>query len=121
MQDARCGVATSDVLPHLATASVVGFGLWLQEIEEWPYLVVGLGDVAHCCPAVDEVVVAAADAAAIDDPCLGEVSDDSLGGPLGDSDLDRDLPERDVDVLGDADEHLRVVGQEGPRSWVTVT
>ena len=83
-------------------------------------LAVGLGDVAHRCPSVDEVVVAAADTAAIDDLCLDEVSDDSLRGPLGDSDLDRDVPERDVDVLGDADEHLRVVRQESPGSWVTV-
>jgi hypothetical protein len=55
---------------------------------------VGLGGVAHCCVSVDEVVVAAADAAAIDDLCVDEVSDDSLRGPLGDSDLDRDVPER---------------------------
>jgi hypothetical protein len=101
--------------------SWVGFGLLLEEIEEWPDLVVGLGGVAHCCPAVDEVVVAAADTATIDDPCLDEISDDSLRGPLGDSDLDGDLSERGVDVLGDADEHLRVVRQEGPGSWVIVT
>ena len=82
---------------------------------------VGLCVVAHRCPAVDEVVVAAADAAAIDDLCLDEVGDDSLRGPLGDSDLERDLPERGVDVLGDADQHLRVVRQEGPGSWVIVT
>jgi len=91
-------------------------GLGPEEIEEWPDLMVGLGGVAHCCVSVDEVVVAAADAAAIDDLCVDEVSDDSLRGPLGDSDLDRDVPERDVDVLGDAQEHLCVVGQEGPRS-----
>jgi len=66
-------------------------------------------------------VVAAADPAAIDDLCLDEVGDDSLRGPLGDSDLVGDLPERDVVVLGDADEHLRVVRQEGPGSRVTVT
>ena len=77
---------------------------------------VGLGGVAHRCPAVDEVVVAAADAAAIDNPGLDEISDDPLGGALGDSDLDGDVPERDVDVLGDADEHLGVVGQECPGS-----
>ena len=79
-------------------------------------MTVGLGGVAHRCFAVDEVVVAAADAAAIDDPGLDEVGDDSLRGPLGDPDLVGDLPERDVDVLGDADEHLRVVRQEGPGS-----
>jgi len=82
---------------------------------------VGLGVVAHRCRAVDEVVVAAADAAAIDDLRLDEVSDDSLRGPLGDSDLDGDLSERGVDVLGDADQHLRVVRQECPGSWVIVT
>ena len=49
-----------------------------------------------------------------------EVSDDSLRGPLGDSDLVGDVPERDVDVLGDADEHLSVVRQEGPGSGVIV-
>ena len=36
---------------------------------------------ASAAPAVDEVVVAAADTAAIDDLCLGEVSDDSLRRP----------------------------------------
>src|SRR6476620_669133 len=35
----------------------------LEEIEEGPDLMVGLGGVAHRCPAVDEVVVAAADVA----------------------------------------------------------
>ena len=94
----------------------VGFCLGLEEIEEWPDLEVGLGGVAHRCAAVDEVVVAAANAAALDDLFRDEVSDDSLRGPLGDSDLDRDVPERDVDVLGDAQEHLCVVGQEGPGS-----
>ena len=94
----------------------VGFGLSLEEIEEGPDLMVGLGGVAHRCAAVDEVVVSAADAAAVDDPFLDEVSDDSLRGPFGYSDLVGDVPERDVDVLGDADEHLRVVCQEGPGS-----
>ena len=79
-------------------------------------MLVGLRDVAHRCLSVDQVVVAASDTAPIDDPCLDEFSDDSLRGPLGDSDLDGDVPERDVDVLGDAEEHLCVVRQEGPGS-----
>lgn len=91
-------------------------GRRLEEVEEWPDLEVGLGGMAHRCLAVDEVVVAAADAAAIDDLCFDELSDDPLRGAFGDSDLDSDLPERDVDVLGDAEEHLSVVRQEGPGS-----
>jgi hypothetical protein len=86
----------------------------LEEIEEWPDLVFGLGGMTHGRFSVDQVVVAPADATPVDDFCLDEVGDDPLCGPLGDPDLFSDVPQPDVDVLGDAEKNLRVVCQERP-------
>ena len=74
----------------------------------------GLGGMPHCRLAVDQVVVAAADAAAVDDFRLNEVCDDPLGCPFGDPDPFSDVPEPDVVVLGDAEKNLCVVGEERP-------
>ena len=92
----------------------------MEEIEEWPDLMFGLGGMPHCRVSVDQVVVTAADTTAVDDPRLDEVCDDSLRGPFGDPDPFSDVPEPDVDVLGDAEKNLRVVCQERPRRRVVV-
>jgi hypothetical protein len=73
-----------------------------------------LGGVAHLDVAVDRVVVSAPDAFAFDEPCVDEVGEDSLGGALGDSDVECDVAEPDLGVVGDAEEHLGVVGDEAP-------
>ena len=73
-----------------------------------------LGGVAHLDVAVDRVVVSPTDAFPFDEPCLDEVGEDSLGGAFGDSDVDGDVAESDLGVVGDAKEHLGVVGDEAP-------
>jgi hypothetical protein len=78
----------------------------------------GLGGMSHRCLSVDQVVVAAADAAAVDDFRLNEVCHDPLGRPFGDPDPFSDVPEPDVAVLGDAEKNLCVVREERPRRWV---
>ena len=75
----------------------------------------GLSGMSHCRLSVDEVVVAATDSLAVDDPRLDEVCDDPLRGSFGYADLFSDVPEPDVDVLGDAEKDLRVVCEERPR------
>jgi hypothetical protein len=98
----------------------VGFVFRSEEVEQWSDLVLGLGGVSHGRLSVDQVVVASSDSAPVDDVCLDEVCDDSLGGSLGDSDCLGDVSEPDVGVLGDAQEHLRVVGEERPGRGVLV-
>ena len=98
----------------------VGFGVWSEEIEEWSDLVLGLGGVSHCCASVDPVVVASSDSASVDDVRFDEVCDDSLGRSLGDSDRLGDVPEPDVGLLRDAQEHLRVVCEERPGRGVLI-
>ena len=44
-----------------------------------------------------------------------ELDDDAVDGPLSDADRLSDFAQADAGVLGDADEHPSVVGQERPR------
>ena len=54
------------------------------------------------------------------DPLVAEVAgglefgDDALGGPLGDAHPLGDFPQQDVGIVGDAEHHVCVVGEEGP-------
>ena len=73
-----------------------------------------LGGVAHGGVGVDVVAVASAGALAFDVAGFDEVGDDALGGSFGDSDLFGDVAETDGGVALDAEEHLRVVGEEPP-------
>jgi hypothetical protein len=75
----------------------------------------GLGGMSHRRLSVDQVVVAAADAATLNDFRLDQVCDDPLGCALGDPDLFSDVPEPDVHVLRDAEKNLCVVREERPR------
>ena len=73
-----------------------------------------LGGVAHGVRAVDGVVIASSDADCLDVPGLDQVGEDALGCPFGDADAFGDVAESDVVCLGEADEDLGVVGEEGP-------
>ena len=64
---------------------------------------------------MDLVPVAPANPGSSDVTLRNQVSDDALRGPLGDADPSGDVTTADASVLGDADEHVPVVGQEGPR------
>jgi len=92
-----------------------GFGLGREQIEEWSDSVLCLSGMPHCGLSVDQVVVAPTDSSPVDDPGLDEVRDDPLRGPFGHADLFSDVPEPDVDVLGDAEKNLRVVREKRPR------
>ena len=74
----------------------------------------GLGGVPHRRASVDQVVIPSPNTAPFDDAGCGEVCDDPLGCALGDPDCLGDVPEPDVAVLGDAQEHLCVIGEERP-------
>lgn len=43
-----------------------------------------------------------------------QFGDNPLGCSLGNSDLGGDVASSNVGILGDAEQHVRVVGQEGP-------
>ena len=64
---------------------------------------------------MDGVVVAAADAHALEEAGLDQIRDDPLCRPLGDADGLGDVSRSDVGVAGDGQEHLRVVRDEPPR------
>ena len=63
---------------------------------------------------VDRVVVAAPVALARDVAGVGELGDDPMRGPLGDTDALADVAQANSGVTGDADQHLGVVGQKRP-------
>ena len=64
--------------------------------------------------AVDHVVVAPAVAFAVDDAGVLEFADDPLHGALGDAHPLGHLADADVRFLGQAQEHVAVVAEEGP-------
>ena len=65
---------------------------------------------------VDAVAVAATVALSLDESRLDEVGKDALCGSLRDPDLLGNVSKPDVWRAGDAEEHLRVVGEEAPAS-----
>ena len=70
--------------------------------------------VPHRVLSIDRVAISAADPGGPDVSRVDELGEDPLGGPLGDPDPAGDVPEPDVRVLGEAEQHLRVVRQERP-------
>jgi hypothetical protein len=63
---------------------------------------------------LDRVLVAAAVALAGDVAGGGELADDAVGGAFGDPDRLADVAQADARVVGDAEQHLGVVGQKRP-------
>jgi len=90
----------------------------VYEVEESPDFDVLLRWVAHVPVLVNAVTVAATVALALDESRLDEVGDDSLCGSLGDPDLLGNVAKPGVWHAGDAEEHLRVVGEEPPGALV---
>ena len=86
----------------------------LEELEEGADFEAALESVAHFDGGVDRVVVSAADAGALDVAGLDEVGDDALGGAFGDADLVGDVSHAGFGVVGDAEQHLGVAGDERP-------
>jgi hypothetical protein len=86
----------------------------VYEVEEGADFDVLLCWVAHVPVLVDAVAVAATGALALDVSRLDEVGDDALCGSLGDPNLFGHVSKPDVWHAGDAEEHLRVVGEEAP-------
>lgn len=77
-----------------------------------------LGDVAHGDVALDRVCVAAADPLTVDVAGLDEVGEDPLGSALCDPHPFGHIAQAHVRILGETEEHLRVVGDERPRLCV---
>jgi hypothetical protein len=77
----------------------------------------GLFDrVAQRSVRVDVVMVAAADPGSLHVAVPHKISDDRLGGALGDPDSGGNIPGPDAGVTGDADQHMAMVGEERP-AW----
>ena len=98
--------------PALGPAGV----LELQEIEELTDFVVELRRVAHLAFAIQRVTAPAPHPLTFHVPAVDEVGDDPLHGALGDPDGLGDVAQTRVGVMGDAEQHLRVVGDESPGS-----
>ena len=90
----------------------------VYEVEEGTDFDVLLRWVAHVPVLVDAVAVAATVALALDVSRIDEVGEDALGGSLGDPDLFGNVAKPDVWRAGDAEKHLRVVGEEAPGAIV---
>jgi hypothetical protein len=90
----------------------------LEESKQLSNVVSELRVVTHRGLRVDLVVVATPDALPADVVRLDEVGHDSLSGSLGDADRLRDVSHANVSVSSDAEQHLRVVGQEPPVSFL---
>jgi hypothetical protein len=86
-----------------------------QQVEEPADFVARLGGVSeHRCFPVDHVAVAAASPLPVDVAGRDQVSQDALRGSEGDANLVGDVSQAHVGVAGDAEQHLRVVGDELP-------
>jgi hypothetical protein len=86
----------------------------LEESKEFADLVPVLGGMAHGGLGIDAVVIASTDSFAFDVAGFDQVGDDALRGALGDPDDQGDVPEADVRVALDAEQHLGVVREEPP-------
>ncbi len=86
----------------------------LQQSEEFADLGVLFERVPEGEFGVDLIGVAAADAAGRDVAFLHEVGDDALGGALGDADFGGNILNARFRILGDAQKHVGVVGEESP-------
>ena len=85
-----------------------------EDPEERSDLEVILEGVAEGEVRMDLISVSAADLLVGQVARLLEFGHDPLGGSLGDPDLCCDLAHQDIRVLLDAQQDVRVVGQEGP-------
>jgi hypothetical protein len=110
----RCAREASGRLDGLSDSLVLRVGGGMYEVEEGPDFDVLLRWVAHVLVLVDAVAVAATVALALDVSRFDEVGEDALCGSLGDPDLFGNVSKPDVWRAGDAEEHLRVVGEEPP-------
>lgn len=86
----------------------------LKNVEQGADVLLSLRGMAHLEFRIDEVVVAAPHAFAGDVPLLNEIGDDSLRRPFGNPDDEGDVTDAHVTVVGDRDQHSRVVGHERP-------
>ena len=89
----------------------------LEEVEQVADLTAELRWVTHQTVPVDDVLIAAAEATALEEAGLDQVGDDALDGSLGDPDVDRDISQPHFGITGDAEQDLRVVGDERPAAW----
>ena len=86
----------------------------IRGVEHLADLVLELRRMPHRDRAVHDVAVPAADPLPLDVAGLDEVGEDPLRRALGDPDGLGDVPEPHVRVAGDAEQHLRVIGDEPP-------
>ena len=82
--------------------------------EQFADFVPDLGGVSHGVFATDGVVAASSDADCLYVASCDEVGEDALGCAFGDADVFGDVSESDVGRVGEAEEDLGVVGEEGP-------
>jgi hypothetical protein len=85
-----------------------------QEIEQRTDVVTDLSWMPHLGSAVHHVLVATTDASPFDEARLDQLGDDPLDRPLGDAHVRGNLAEANARVTRDAEQHLRVVRDEGP-------
>jgi hypothetical protein len=105
----------------LAPGFALSRALRLEKMEELADLVVGLGCVPHLEVSVEVVAIAPPDLLALHVAGLDQIGDDPLRCPFGDPDHLREIPEPNVGILSDTEQHLRVVREEPPAVVVFTT
>jgi hypothetical protein len=86
----------------------------VQRFNEWPDRVIAENRMPQRSVRVDRVLVPSSDLRARHVIVADEVGEDALCRPFGDADLLRDVACADLGVACDAEQHVRVVGQEVP-------
>ena len=73
-----------------------------------------LDGMAKRLVGVDSVVVPSTHAGSLNIASIDKIGDNSLGGAFGNPDLSRDIASTYARVIGDANHHVAVVGEERP-------
>jgi hypothetical protein len=86
----------------------------IEDVEQGPDRKITEHGVAEMGVQVDRVAVATPDFGALDVFVGDQVGEDPLRGSFGDADLLGDVACPDLRVARDAEQHVRVVGEESP-------
>src|SRR3954447_12144546 len=101
---------------RLGTGALAAFRLAVavQDLEERPDGKLPEDGVAEVAARVDLVAVSPSDLRASDVSVGDEVGEDPLRGPFGDTDLIGDVACTGLGIAPDAQQHVRMVGEENP-------
>jgi hypothetical protein len=93
----------------------------LEKMEKLAHLVSGLGRMPHLDVGPEVVAIPPSDLLALRVAGLDQIGDDPLRSPFGDPDHLREIPEPNVGIPSDAEQHLSVIREEAPAVIALIT